>query len=579
MNTVQVWAPLANKVEVEINRQRLPMEKIKDGWWACETPLAECGNDYAFILNGRKPLPDPRSPWQPYGVSGPSRFVNHEIYPWKYAGWQPPPLSSAVIYELHVGTFSPEGSFEGVINRLDYLANLGITHIELMPVAQFPGNRGWGYDGVNLYAPHQAYGGPDGLKYLVDSCHGHNIAVLLDVVNNHLGPEGNFLESFAPYFTDRYTTPWGKAINFDGPESDEVRRFFCDNAVMWLRDYHIDGLRIDAIHAIYDSSAIHILEQLALQVDALQAVLGKHLTLIAESDLNNPRIIQSREIGGYGVEAQWNDDFHHTLHVALTGEQSGYYIDFNSLGDLAKAMKKVFVIDGKYSGFRRRCHGRAVEGISGHKFLSYIQTHDQVGNRAQGKRLGHLTTHGKQKIAAALVLTSPYIPMVFQGEEWDASSPFQFFTDYQNKELGEAVRRGRLQEFAVFGWKEQDIPAPQRKETFEHSKLDWQEKDQGTHLATLEWYKQLIGLRKQFSALTDGDLNEVKPSYDEKNGWFLVKRRNVLIACNLSDRGQWIPLEKTFKLALLLASEDGVKIEQGRMFLMPETVAISELLN
>jgi maltooligosyltrehalose trehalohydrolase len=426
------------------------MERGDRGWWHAHVPSGAPGLDYAFSLDGGEPLPDPRSPWQPRGVHAPSRLVDHQRFSWTDQRWQAPPLGSAVIYELHVGTFSPEGTFDGVIGRLEHLAGLGVTHVELMPVAEFPGVRGWGYDGVDLWAPHHAYGGPDGLKRLVDACHARGLAVLLDVVYNHLGPSGNYLGRFGPYFTSRFRTPWGDAMNFDGAGSDEVRRFVCDNARMWLRDYHVDGLRLDAVHAIADGSAVHILEQLAQEVEKLAASLGRHLVLIAESNLNDPRIVQPPSAGGYGIDAQWNDDFHHALHTVLTGERHGYYADFGRLADLATAFRRGFVYAGEYSVFRDRRHGRPAIGVSGNRFVVSAQNHDQVGNRALGERASLLMSEGRLHIAAALLLTSPFVPMLFQGEEWGASTPFLYFTDHAEPELVEAVRKGRCQEFAAF---------------------------------------------------------------------------------------------------------------------------------
>jgi maltooligosyltrehalose trehalohydrolase len=457
----RVWAPRATKVEIAVDNTRTPMAPDTSGWWTADVPADGPATEYTFILDGGHPLPDPRSAWQPRGVHGPSRVVDHQAFAWTDARWQPGPLSSATVYELHVGTFTLAGTFEAAIERLDHLVALGITHVELMPVAEFPGGRGWGYDGVDLYAPHHGYGGPEGLKRLVDAAHRRGLAVILDVVYNHLGPAGNYLEHSGPYFTDRHRTPWGPAVNLDGPGSSEVRRFFCDNALMWLRDYYMDGLRLDAVHALIDTSAVHFLEQLAAEVQALAAQLGRHLVLIAESDLNDPRLVRPPEVGGYGVAAQWSDDFHHALHAVLTGERAGYYEDFGTLADLAQALTCAFVYDGRYSRFRDRRHGRPATGLSGHRFFGYLQNHDQIGNRAKGERSSHLISPGRLKIAAGLVLTSPFVPLLFQGEEWGASTPFQYFTDHEDPELGRAVSEGRRSEFSAFAWSAEEVPDPQ----------------------------------------------------------------------------------------------------------------------
>jgi maltooligosyltrehalose trehalohydrolase len=574
MGRIKLWAPKANRVDLEIRGVRLAMSKPEEGWWEVQTELATPGADYGFMVDGGQPLPDPRSAWQPHGVHGPSKIYDHQAFYWTDTGWQPAPLSSAVIYELHVGTFSPEGTFAGVAKRLDHLMDLGVTHLELMPVNGFSGSRGWGYDGVNLFAPHEAYGGPQGLKGLVDDCHARGLAVILDVVYNHLGPEGNYLEQFGPYLTDRYSSPWGKAVNLDGPGSDEVRRFFCDNALMWLRDYHFDGLRIDAVHAIVDTSAVHFLEQLAVEVEELQAQVGRHLTLIAESDLNDPRVIRPREIGGYGIDAQWNDDFHHALHTVLTGERDGYYSDFGSLSDLAKALNQAFIYDGRYSEYRQRRHGRPVKGLSGLKFLAYLQNHDQVGNRAKGERSSHLMSTGRLKVAAALVFTSPFIPMLFQGEEWGSSSPFRYFTDHSDPELQQAVREGRQQEFAAFGWKPETVPDPQAVKTFERSKLDWDERSREPHCSLLDWHRRLIHLRRNLPSLTDGRLDRVRVAFNEEALWLALERGPITVLCNLVNRIQCIPLGEGRSTGVLLSSEEGIRISSGGAELPADSVVI-----
>jgi maltooligosyltrehalose trehalohydrolase len=574
MISFRLWAPNANQVELKIGSDFFGMTRGDGNWWRTEIPLAKTGIDYAFVLDGGEPVPDPRSLWQPNGIHGPSRTVDHGAFSWTDQRWQAKPLSSAIVYELHVGTFTPQGTFIAAIDKLDYLVDLGVTHIELMPVAEFSGTHGWGYDGVDLYAPHHAYGEPDDLKRLVDATHARGLAVILDVVYNHLGPAGNYLARFGPYFTQRYATPWGEAINFDGPQSDEVRRFFCDNALMWLRDYHFDGLRIDAVHAILDTSAIHFLEQLAGEVADLQAQTDRQLALIAESDLNDPRIIRPREIGGYGMHAQWSDDFHHALHCVLTGERAGYYRDFGSLADLAKALQRVFVYDGRYSVFRRRRHGRPPSGLSGHSFLGYLQTHDQIGNRAKGERSSHLMSVARLKIAAALVLTGPVVPMLFQGEEWGATSPFLYFTDHKDPQLARNVTEGRRREFASFGWKPAEVPDPQAVETFERSKLNWTERDKEPHAGLLAWHRRLIELRREIPALSDGRLDRVEVSFDEQKKWLVVRRGPVTVACNLNQMTQQVPVPAKPGSRLLLASQNEVRLFQDTVELPSDSIAI-----
>jgi maltooligosyltrehalose trehalohydrolase len=571
--TFAVWAPDKRRVDLQLGRRQIPMARAENGWWSLAT-AAPADADYAFLLDGGPPRPDPRSGWQPGGVHGRSRRVDHAAFAWNDRGWRPPPLSSGVLYELHVGTFSAAGTFAGAIERLDHLVELGITHVELMPVQEFSGVRGWGYDGVDLYAPHHAYGGPDALKTLVDACHARGLAVVLDVVYNHLGPAGNYLPEFGPYFTDRYATPWGPAVNLDGRGSDEVRRYICDNALMWLRDYHFDGLRIDAVHALVDQSAVHVLEQLAVEVDELAAQLGRPLVLIVESDLNDPRLCRAREIGGYGIQAQWNDDFHHALHALLTGEQRGYYADFGRIADLVTALREGFVYSGRYSSFRGRSHGRPATGLGGHAFVGFLQNHDQVGNRAGGERSSHLMSHGRLAIGAALVLTAPFVPMLFQGEEWGASTPFLYFTAHEDGRLGRRVSEGRRREFAGFGWAQKDIPDPQSEATFARSKLDWSEQSQPQHAALLEWHRALIRLRRRIPALTDGQREDVQADFDETAGWIVLGRGAVTIACNLSPRRQRLPLAAEQAAEIGLASQQDTTRGTGWIDLPGESVAI-----
>lgn len=573
MHTFRVWAPRAQTLAVLIAGVSRPMQRDEGGWWKLEVEDAGPGTDYLFSVNEGEPIPDPRSPHQPNGVHGPSRLIDHSAFKWTDRDWRPGPLSNAIIYELHIGTFTPEGSFKSTIECLSHLVELGITHVELMPVNEFSGSWGWGYDGVDLYAPYHRYGTPEDLKQLVNACHSRGLAVLLDVVYNHFGPVGNYLDRFAPYFTDAYKTPWGAAVNLDHSGSHEVRRFFADNALMWLRDYHFDGLRLDAIHALYDRSAIHFLEFLSSQVHALALQLGRDFVLIAESDLNDPRVVTNRCARGLGIDAQWSDDFHHALHTVLTGERSGYYEDFGSLEDLAKSLKQAFVYDGIYSRHRDRLHGRPATGLSGHSYLGYAQNHDQIGNRAQGERLSQLVSLGRQKIAAALVLTSPFVPMIFEGEEFGASTPFQYFTQHEDPEMSRAVSQGRCNEFAAFGWHPDSVPDPEDPATFHRSKLRWDEITHEPHASLLDWYKSLIALRRSTPALMDGLMEHVDVNFNTRAQWFVVKRSGVEVVCNLGSRCQSIPTSTTPET--VICSEEDWHFGAGAIELPPASVAIS----
>ncbi|MBV9770803.1 MAG: malto-oligosyltrehalose trehalohydrolase [Bryobacterales bacterium] len=571
MHAFKVWSPLASKVELRISGQLYSMEQLDHGWWQLRVPNAQPGMDYQFVVDGGDALPDPRSRWQPQGVHGPSRLPD-ATFAWEDQHWNPPPLGSGIVYELHVGTFTAEGTFQAVIDRLDYLVDLGITHIELMPVAEFPGGWGWGYDGVDIYAPSHNYGSPADLKALVNACHIRGLAVLLDVVYNHFGPDGNYLSKFGPYTTERYETPWGNAVNLDGPYSESVRSFFVDNAVMWLRDYHFDGLRLDAVHALIDSSAYHFLEQLADRVRTLEARLGRHLVLIAESDLNDPRIVRPSKIGGYGIDAQWADDFHHCLHAVLTDERSGYYSDFGGLPRLAKALQQAYVYDGCFSEHRKRRHGRAPIGIPGYSFVVCTQNHDQIGNRACGDRLGHLVGQRKAKLAAALLFSAPYVPMIFQGEEWNASTRFQYFTQHEDAELARAVSEGRRNEFAAFGWSPENVPDPQDPGTFKRSKLNWDERSQVEHAGMLAWYRSLIRLRRATPDLCDGDLSEVSVKFNEEESWLLLRRGSTWVACNFGQNPCFVPAPET--AAVVLASAEGSRTGAEGVKVPAESVLI-----
>ena len=545
------------------------MSSRPDGWWHADRDVAE-GTDYTFSVDGGPPRPDPRSPWQPEGPDGPSRTVDHGSFDWTDGDWHGAELDPAVVYELHIGTFTTEGTFDAAIDRLDHLVDLGISAIELLPVAEFSGNHGWGYDGVDLYAPHHAYGGPLGLKRLVDAAHSRGLAVVMDVVYNHLGPSGNYLREFGPYFTDRYATPWGDAINFDGPGSDGARRFFIDNALMWLRDYHCDGLRLDAVHAILDTSALHVLEQIATEVDALETELGRTMWVIAESDLNDPRLITPVDRGGYGLDAQWSDDFHHALHASLTGETAGYYSDFGAIEHVASALRNAYVYAGTYSPYRGRRHGRMHEGLSARRFLGYLQNHDQIGNRATGERSSALMSTDLLKVGAALILTSPFVPMLFQGEEWGASSPFLYFTDHPDPELGRAVSEGRKGEFAAFGWDPAEVPDPQDPRTFDASKLDWSERTTGTHEELLSWHRELIRFRRSSPPPTE--FSDIEVRFDEEGRWLVYETGAFTVACNLSSRE--VEVEVDTKNGAALASSYEPKRVDDKVALPPECVTI-----
>jgi len=575
-----VWAPKAQRVDLVINDQRLAMERIERGWWMLDAVEAEAGDEYAFSIDGGPPRPDPRSMDQPHGVHGPSRIINHDAYEWRIHSFRPPSLASAIIYEMHVGTFTSQGTLDAAIDRLDHLVHLGVTHVELLPLNSFDGERGWGYDGVCWFAPHRAYTGPDGpdaVKRFVDACHARGLAVLLDVVYNHLGPSGNYLAEFGPYFTEMYSTFWGPAVNLDGPGSDEVRRYICDNALMWLREYRFDGLRLDAVHAFFDRSAVHLLEELSSEVRNLEAATGRAGALIAESDLNDPRVIQPVEIGGYGIGAQWSDDFHHALHSALTGERSGYYQDFGSIAQLAKALRQSYVYDGVYSAHRDRRHGRSPAGRRADQFVVCIQNHDQIGNRAAGDRLSALVPREALELAAAMVILSPFVPLLFQGEEWGTEAPFQFFADHQDEDLAERVRQGRREEFAAFGWKPEDVPDPEDEATFMRSKLPWDEIAETEHARMLRWYRDLIALRRSGRDLAPGALEETGVDFSERDRWITAARGSIVIAFNLAQDASSIPWPKAHHQAIgnaespiaLLTNDDTATFDERHARLKP----------
>ena len=499
-----VWAPHCKRVDVHLmghDDRSVPLEKDALGYHSALVVDVEPGTTYRFRLDHRRERPDPASRWQPVGVHGPSKLVDPS-FGWSDRGWTGLPLADLILYELHVGTFTHEGTFEAAMERLPALRELGVTAVELMPVAAFPGGRNWGYDGVYPFAVQESYGGPAGLAGFVDAAHANGLAVVLDVVHNHLGPEGNYLSDFGPYFTDRYRTPWGRAVNFDGPGSDEVRSYFIQSALHWVDAYHMDGLRLDAVHAIHDESPLPFVEELAAAVHGRAAELGRRVHVIAESDANDVRLVRSRERGGRGLDAVWADDLHHALHAALTGERHSYYVDYGNASHIGRALRDGFAYSGQRSEYRQRRHGSDPTGIPGEHFVVCAQNHDQVGNRLRGKRLNALTTFERVKLAAATVLLSPFLPLLFMGEEHGETSPFPYFVSHGDPALLEAVRTGRAEELAKLGLDDEPLD-PASEATFEAARLHWELRDQGRHGMLLELYGALIALRREIPALRD----------------------------------------------------------------------------
>lgn len=575
MHDFAVWAPGRGSVTLVVDGRERAMLQRANGWWCLTDERAGPGTRYGFRLDHGQPRPDPRSSSQPEGPEGLSEVVDHSAFRWRDSSWKGMTMKGAVLYEIHIGTFTAAGTFDSAIEKLPMLVDLGVDAIELMPIAEFSGARGWGYDGVDLFAPHHVYGGPDGLKRLIEACHLHGLGVVIDVVYNHLGPSGNYLQEFGPYFSDRHHTNWGAAVNFDGSGSDEVRRFVVDNALGWLSVYHADALRLDAVHAIVDDSACHVLEQLVAETDALSAHLRRPLAVIAETDLNDPRFVRSPDAGGFGLDAAWADEWHHALHAALTGETAGYYEDFGSLSHLGKALAQAWVYDGSWSPHRGRRHGRSPSGIPRHRFVVFSQNHDQVGNRPLGERSSALMSEGRLRVAAALLLTSPFTPLLFQGEEWGATTPFLYFTDHRDPDLGRAVSEGRRHEFPYWDIDPEEIPDPQALPTFTDSKLDWQERDRPGHRCMLDWYRQLIALRRSCADLTDPRPGRTDVVVDEDSRTLVVLRGDFAVLVNLSADERALAVEPGYQL--ILASAPGVTGGDEAVNLPADSVAIVSL--
>jgi len=559
----EVWAPGPSRVNLLLDGAVLPMRQRDGGWWSSDAQAVD-GADYGFLLDGSStPLPDPRSRRQPDGVHGLSRVVASG-HPAAWAGRE---LQGGVIYELHIGTFTPAGTLDSAIERLDHLVALGIDFVELLPINAFNGTHNWGYDGVLWYTVQETYGGPEAYLRFVDACHERGLAVIQDVVYNHLGPSGNYLPAFGPYLMDGSANTWGDTINLAEPE---VREYIIGNALMWLRDYGVDGLRLDAVHALLDPTEQHLLEELAERVDAAAEALGRPLSLIAESDLNDSHLVTPRIQGGYGLTAQWSDDYHHALHVALTGETGGYYADFAPLSALAKVITKGFFHDGTMSTFRGRPHGIPIDTdkLPTWRLVTYAQDHDQVGNRATGDRLSATLDEGGLAIAAVLNLASPYTPMIFMGEEWAASTPWQFFTSHPEPELGKATAEGRIAEFAAMGWDADEVPDPQDPATFERSKLDWRELDTGIHARLLALYTELVRLRHELAGLSEPRFAGC--AFDADARWIRIDRPGVTIIANFSELEVTVP--STGK-RIALATADA-RLEPGAVVLGPLSAAI-----
>ncbi|HEU5037943.1 MAG TPA: malto-oligosyltrehalose trehalohydrolase [Nocardioides sp.] len=571
-----VWAPAAQRLRLSVGDDVVDMRQGADGWWAPAGPVpgvAGRGVDYGYLIDDDDtPRPDPRSRRQPAGVHGRSRTHDPSAYAWNDATWTGRQLAGSVVYELHIGTFTPEGTFDAALEKVGHLREIGVDLVEVMPVNAFNGTHNWGYDGVGWFAVHEGYGGPDGYQRFVDGCHAAGLGVIQDVVYNHLGPSGNYLPLFGPYLKEGANT-WGDFLNLDGPGSDEVRRHILDNVRMWLDDYHVDGLRLDAVHALNDAGHQHLLEEMAVEVAALSAHQRRPLTLIAESDLNDTRLVRPREAGGYGLDAQWSDDFHHAVHVALTRETEGYYADFEPLSALAKVCERGFFHDGTWSSFRGRPHGFPVDlrTTPAWRLVVCSQNHDQIGNRARGDRVTEVLDDDQLACAALLTLCGPFTPMLFMGEEWAASTPFQFFTSHPEPELGRATAEGRIAEFERMGWDPAVVPDPQDPETFTRSKLDWSEASTGRHAVLLDVYRDLARLRREHEELTDPSFAAVSCTADEQTRVFTMRRGGLVVVVNFGDDEAVLPVDGD---ALLFATPSRATLADGRLTLPPHAGAL-----
>ena len=566
--TFEVWAPAASTMTLLLDGEKHPMVRLGEGWWGADAGLT--GSDYGYLVDGDEhPLPDPRSRRQPESVHGLSRTFDPGAFAWTDEKWTGRQLPGGMIYELHIGTFTKKGTLDSAIKRLDHLVSLGVDFVELLPVNGFNGDHNWGYDGVLWYTVDETYGGPEAYQRFVDACHERGLGVIQDVVYNHLGPSGNYLPRFGPYLREGSANTWGDSVNLDAAP---VRSYIVENALMWLRDYHVDGLRLDAVHALVDESPVHILQELSVRVDALSAFLQRPLTLIAESDLNDAKLVSPREAGGYGLQAQWSDDFHHALHVALTGETTGYYADFEHLESLAKVITRGFYHDGTYSSFRERDHGHPINtaAMPTWRLVVADQNHDQIGNRAVGDRLSAQLDSGRLAIAAVLTLAGPFTPMLFMGEEWGASTPWQFFTAHPEPELGKATGEGRIAEFAKMGWDPDVVPDPQDPATFENSKLKWSESTEGAHAELLSLYQRLGELRRTVPDLTDPSFDHNSVEFDDDEGWFVLRRGATTIVVNFADYPLSLPIGGT----LLLGTADSVGASSSAVVLPRHSAAI-----